>query len=179
MNSQNINAINNPAIFKFEGQYLVILWFFIVICILGFLGVAIIKRGVGFGGGMFLLISVSFILFITGLLLTGRSDVVVDDQGISRCLLGKTWQTIRWENARLITAFPVSGGRSYMARGFNIYPIVKPQFSLMPSGKMVFNDKVGDAPKLVELLNYYSSKHGIRIEIRDTLLGKLTQVNRL
>jgi hypothetical protein len=123
--------------------------------------------------------SISFVLLGGAVLLFGRSDVVTDDQGISRRLFGWTWQTVLWTNIRLITAFPVTGGYGYTARAFNIFPSVRPKVRLMPSGKMMFTDKMSDASRLVELLNHYASIHGIKIEIRDSLMGSLKPASRL
>jgi len=60
----------------------------------------------------------------------------------------------------------------YFARAFNIYPSIKPRLTLLPSGKMVFDDKVENAARLVELLNKYILQHGIAVEIANTFGGK-------
>lgn len=179
MNIQDDIAPGTQAIFEFKGKFLVLIWLCAVICITGFLGISLIMSGGSSGRVIFLLISCLFLFAVSGLLLHGRSDVVIDENGISRRLFDKTWQTIRWENVRLITAFPVSGGSGYKARAFNIFPVIKPRIRLFPSGKMFFDDKLENAPRLVELLNYYVIKYGIKTETRDSLLGKLTPSTHL
>jgi hypothetical protein len=70
-------------------------------------------------------------------------------------------------NVRLITGLPVSGGYGQAVRAYNLFPKVKPRFRLLPSGKMMFTDKVDNAPHLIELLNCYASKHGIEMKIEN------------
>jgi|SRR5579864_1549204 len=168
-------------VFHFKGQ----LYFLIAVYAIGglflFLGVAIEtgRHGaVTFGEAI---IFAAFLLFlIMGTMrFLDTSDIVVNDLGISRSILGWPWKTIQWENVRLITAFPVSGGPDYSARAFNIFPIVKPKIRLMPSGKIMFDDKVQNASALVDLLNQYVLKHGIKIETRDTLWSDRKPASRL
>jgi hypothetical protein len=168
-------------VFCFKGQLYFLIAAYAISGLFLFLGLAIEtgRQGtVTFGepimfGGFLLFSILGTISFLD------QSDIVVDDQGISRCILGWPWKKIRWDNVRLITAFPVSGGPGYSARAFNIFPIVKPQFRLLPSGKILFNDKVQNASTLVELLNQYALKHGIKIETRDTLWSDRKPTNRL
>jgi hypothetical protein len=175
----NDEASGASSAFSFAGQFLVMLWMCVVLCIVGLLGFTWIRQAGVAGGITFLVVSISFVLLIGFLLLAGRSDVLVDDQGISRRLFGWTWQTIQWGNVRLITAFPVFGGSGYTPRAFNIYPSVRPKVRVMPSGKMSFTDKMSDAPRLIKLLNQYASSHGIKIEVRDSLAGNLRAARRL
>jgi hypothetical protein len=167
--------------FRFAGRLLLILlWMCIALCFIGALTfIRVQQPGPTSDGITALFVSISFVLLVGTVLLFGNSDVVIDDRGISRRLFGWTWQTIRWTNIRLITAFPVSGGYGYTARGFNIFPSVAPTVRLMPSGKMWFTDKISDAPRLVELLNHYASSQSIKIEIRDSLVGGLKAASRL
>ena len=92
------------------------------------------------------------LLFGTTLGCLSQADINVDNQGISRVLWGWTWQSIRWDNTRLISAHPVIS-KGYSARVFTIFPKSKPRTRLMPSGKMVFTDKMKNATALVALLN--------------------------
>jgi hypothetical protein len=167
--------------FRFSGRLLAILiWMGIALCFIGTLTfIRVQQPGAPTGGITVLVMSISFVLLVGAVLLFGNSDVVIDEQGISRRLFGWTWQTVRWTNIRLITAFPVSGGYGYTARGFNIFPSVRPTVRLMPSGKMWFTDKISNAPRLVELLNHYASSQSIKIEIRDSLIGSLKSASRL
>lgn len=173
-------ADDKPVVFKIKGQIIALLW----LCFFNFLfGFALIKmiryEQITFSG-VFGIVTLLIVFWIIGvMIMTARSDVMIDDQGISRCFLGKIWRTIRWDNITLITAFPVSDGFGKITRAYNIFPIVKPHFSFNPSGKMTFSEYMTDTPKLVELLNHYVLKYDIKIEIRETLGGKLTPASRL
>jgi hypothetical protein len=157
----------------------VILWICVGFSLVGFIRLLRGRPPDDSGGMIFSVAWIAFVLLVGAVLLFGKSDVLIDDQGISRRLFGWTWLTIQWANVRLITAFPVSGGYGYSARAFNIFPTVKAAIRLMPSGKMAFTDKVSGAPRLVELLNHYASSHRINIEIRDSLMGGLKPASRL
>jgi hypothetical protein len=175
----NNEAPTGVKSFRFAGRLLVILWMCIALCFIGVLTFIRNRQPGATGGITVLVMSISFVLLVGAVLLFGRSDVVIDEKGISRRLFGWTWKTVHWPNIRLITAFPVTGGYGYTARAFNIFPSVRPTVRLMPSGKMMFTDKMSDAPRMVELLNYYASTNGIKIEIRDSLLGGLKAASRL
>src|SRR5208283_3414950 len=83
-----------------------------------------IRRGTGLGYVVFFLLLSLLLTAIVCIGIAGTSDIVIDNQGISRQLFSKTWQTIEWNNVRLITAFPVSGGYGYSVRAFNIFPLM-------------------------------------------------------
>lgn len=152
-----------------------------IACICTILGIVWIGReGAQSGAVSFLVISFSFIAIATGLLLTGQSDVVIDDRGISRRIFGRTWQTIRWDNVREIRVFLVKTVyEPNGVRAFAFYPQRKPKggFNLTPSGKLVFREKFEDMPKLIDLMNQYVSKHGLKIE--STIKNVKTPVTRL
>jgi hypothetical protein len=128
---------------------------------------------------VFMFVSFFWISFLAILGFFNQTDIAIDDDGLSRILWGHTWQTMRWDDVRLISAFPVSRGNGSTQRAFNIFPIVKPFPRLSPSGKIMFDDKIEDVSKLVELLNHYAQQRGIKIEVRDTVLGERQQVARL
>ncbi|HEY8100168.1 MAG TPA: hypothetical protein VIF82_05405 [Burkholderiaceae bacterium] len=177
------STLASPTIFKYGKWRLAIAWPLFVA--MGILTIFMINERyesasrVSISGVVIFSILTVFIGFISVIATLGSLDIFIDDQCICRQLFSMTLQTIRWDNIRLITAFPVSGGHGYTARAFNIFPIIKPRFGLQPSGKIFFDDKLENAPELVDLLNHYVSKHGIKIEIRDTLLGNLTSATRL
>jgi hypothetical protein len=150
-------------IFVFKGQTLVLAWLLATIGVLGFLGNLIARQNL-FKGSLFLLLTLTITLLVGALMLAGRSDVIIDDQGISRRIFGKTWQRMDWDNIRLIRAFPVSGGGGYSAQAYNIYPKVRPRFAVLPAGKMSFTDKMTNSTQFIEHLHRFASAHSIRIE---------------
>ena len=86
---------SEQEIFVFKGQTLVLAWLLATVGVLGFLGSLIARQDL-FKGGVFLLLTLTITLVVGALLLAGRSDVIVDDQGISRRLFGKIWQRMEW-----------------------------------------------------------------------------------
>jgi hypothetical protein len=128
---------------------------------------------------VFMFISFFWISFLAVLGFFNQTDIEIDDDGLSRILCGHVWQRMLWDDVRLISAFPVSRGNGSTQRAFNIFPIVNPTPRLSPSGKMMFNDKIENVSRLVELLNHHAQQHGIKIEVRDTVLGERKQVAKL
>lgn len=167
------------AVFKAKGTVLVVMWLCTLICYFGSFGVLMIVRGTVLSGVILLTTAFLFFLVIAIAIINGWSDVEIDNNTISRTIFGLTWQKIGWEDVRLITAFPVSGGYGYIVRAFNIFPKTRPRFRILPPGKMVINDKPGNATKMVDLLNYYSSMHAIDIKISKTIGGKLVSSTHL
>jgi hypothetical protein len=98
--------------------------------------------------------------FLGVIVIITASDVVVDDEGIARCLFGFTWKRIRWDNTRLITEFLVRGP-AVSTRGVNVFPIVKSRFRILPSGKISFTEEMERASELVQMMRQYASRHGI------------------
>jgi hypothetical protein len=129
-----------------------------------------------FGALVAMAILLLFFLTFGALVSLMRSDLVIDDQGITRILCGKTVQVIRWDNIKLIKAEPVNvPGLS--ARLFAIYRKVNPKFTLLRGTKV--DDRIQGAPRLVELLDSYATKHSIEIKVRTWPNGKLVQVDHL
>jgi hypothetical protein len=98
--------------------------------------------------------------FLGVVVIITASDVVVDDEGIARCLFGFTWKRIRWDNTRLITEFLVRTPYG-STRGVNVFPMVKSRFRILPSGKISFTEKMERAPELLQMMRQYASKYGI------------------
>lgn len=180
MNIQNSIATDAPVVFKCSRRENTGLFFsFVLICVWGFFIFNIIKQGGQSIGVVVFAIIFLFFLITGALIFAAGSDVVIKNDGITRCRFGKTWQTIRWDNVRLITAFPISDGQGHISKAFNVFPIVKPRYSLLPSGRMAFTDSMRESSKMIELLNHYASVYNINIEIKETLQGKFTPTSRL
>ncbi|HHY6931721.1 TPA: hypothetical protein ACV4T7_005701 [Burkholderia ambifaria] len=170
---------STPAVFEAKGSALMAVWLCAVVCIFGFFGSLLIMHGSVLSGVIFIASAFLFFGATAIAIINNWSDVEIDNRAISRRIFGSTWQIIDWENVRLITAFPVSGGYDHSARAFNIFPKTRPRFRLLPSGKMVFNDKLNNATKMIELINYYASIYGIDIKISKTIGGELDSATHL
>ncbi|MCA8205126.1 hypothetical protein LGM71_29235 [Burkholderia sp. AU33545] len=170
---------STPAVFKAKGAALMTVWLCAVVCIFGFFGSLLIRHGAVLSGVIFIASTFLFFGATAIAIINNWSDVEIDNKAISRRIFGSTWQKIDWENIGLITAFPISGGYGYAARAFNIFPKTRPRFRILPSGKMVFNDKLNNAPKMIDLLNHYASIYGIDIKISKTIGGRLDSATHL
>lgn len=133
----------------------------------------------GFGYGLII-----FMVFIPVICLAGfigilnLMGIVVDQRGISRIFLGKVWQSIEWENIKtikLFNRFSREDGR--YIRCFNIHPLKSAKFRFLPTGKIVFNEKMNDYEKFVEITNNYLRLHNIKIEC--IINGLYTVVNKI
>lgn len=62
------------------------------------LGVTWVIRQGWPGGSVFIILSLSFELFVGWALLLGLSDILVNDEGIRRVAYGICWQEMRWSD---------------------------------------------------------------------------------
>jgi hypothetical protein len=120
------------------------------------------------GSSTWILIFVALV-FVVGLAglnaVLSMSLIVVDNESISRSILGKRWQTIRWDNIERMRVFSViDPGISRTIRGFNIFPRAYPRLSLTPKGKMSFVERAEDMSELIEILNRIAKIYGIPVE---------------
>lgn len=156
---------SGPETFVFKGKLLVLAWLLACVAIFGFLG-DVVARQNPFEGGVFLVLTLAFTLLMGALILVDRSDVIVDEQAISRRLFGVIWQRMEWRNIRVIRTFHVSATGGYTAQAYNLYPKVKARFAFLPGGKMSFTDKMTNAPQFFGHLRRMASEYGINIESR-------------
>lgn len=120
------------------------------------------------------------LLVITIVSIFGSSDIIINDESISRRLFGKTWQTIRWDNVGYIQRFPLSNGYGGTFDVYSIHPKTKPESVFRPTGRLHFNKTgLNDSDKLIGLLNRYIQEHGIRVEVREKIGGKKELVTHL
>lgn len=120
---------------------------------------------------VFLIASSVFILLITWVLVASRSEVLIDDRGISRAIFGWIWQTIEWRNTKVIRSFPTSRGDGRVSRTFAVHPLTRPGFSLTLKGIMVFNERLDNFPELLALLNKYIRLNDIHVETSRVVFG--------
>lgn len=123
------------------------------------------------GGGLFLgvvLSLVAIILVPSGLGMVNRfSEIVIDDQGVSRRIFGRTLQAVRWEDVKIIKKFRIvsAGFYSRVVDSYSIYPLVKPTGVFVVTGSIGFSEGFENMEQLIGLLNYYICKHDIKVEI--------------
>lgn len=181
MNIQDSSATEMPNVFKYKWNEIIFFATLMLITLCLYALFISIKRGdETIGGLLFIGVMLLWLIVGSGIFLMGRSNILVDDKGISRRLWGKTWQHIEWGNIKLITAFPVLPlGQKSTQRSYNIYPAVKPFYIFTPGGKIFFDEKIEDAPKLIELLNFYILQYNIKVEIKNKPNEELFAVKTL
>lgn len=119
-----------------------------------------------------------FVLYEAVLLLGGASDIVVDDEGLSRRLYGWVWRRMRWDNMSRIKSFEVFDQRqSLIVTSYNIFPIAKARFRLHPSGVLRFAGIVEGIDDLLEIINRQASKRHILLQAHKG--GRITTVSQL
>lgn len=161
--------------FRYDGLALLVAWGIAVMLISIALATFALTHNGSHGtiirSVVFLIVSLAFVLSITWLLITSRSDLVIDDRGISRAIFGWTWQTIEWSNTKVIRSFPASRGDGHNSRTFAIVPLTKPGLSPTLKGIMVFNDRLDGFTELLALLNRYVSLNNIPVEKSTLVYG--------
>ena len=91
-------------------------------------------------------------LLVTVLVVRHQSPIVIDEERISRTLFGWKWQTISWDNVRLIRVLPFNSPALKMKfRTIRICPIARPRVRLSSSGAMMFTDEAIGADKMIGL----------------------------
>lgn len=153
--------MSNRRAFTFPGQtflFIILTVAFLWMCVLGLDAIRHHDKA-------FVAVSAAFsffILLIGTVTLVGRSDILIDDEIIARRLFGVTMQTLRWDNVRVVRAFPV-GGAGAAQRGINILPKVAVKGNLYPMSKISF---VGDPSnkELSSALNHQIKMHSIDVQ---------------
>lgn len=169
---------NERIVFEFGGKVSALIGLAVLLTLLGAMGVfSLIKGEPGFPTAF--LCSSLFFLLVFGLLVLSRSDVVLTDTGIARCLWGWTWMEFGWEDIERIIEFPASNGRGKYVRALNIFPRSKPKVRFTPSGKMFFTLDMRHAADLIGRLNHFVSAYHIDLAVRETPLGDSRTATRL
>jgi hypothetical protein len=169
---------NERITFEFDGKVAALIGLAVLLVLFVLLGVfAMIKGESGFPAA-FLCFSL-FSLLIFGLLVLSRSDIVLSEKGMARCLWGWTWKEIDWEGIERIVEFPASNGRGKYIRALNISPRAKPKLRFTPSGKMFFTLDMRDPAGLIDRLNHFIDNYHIDLVVRETPFGEPKKATRL
>ena len=162
-----------PAVFKYKHFALNLIGGCIVAFVFGWgtsyaLLLDAIRRGTSLGYALLLSFLSLFLTAFVCIAIVGSSDIIIDDQGISRRLFGKVWRTIHWDNIKIIKTFHVvaQGFRPKSVRAFTIYPTIAPIGWSYLSGSIGFTESFANVEQLIELINHYVSKHNIKIEVK-------------
>ena len=170
-------SVMSPRIFKFKGFFpaFTVLIFFITLWV--FFAVLIPITGGGFGGTIACLGVAVFLLFLGGIFLVSKSDIVVDESRITRVLFGKTLQTVEWTDVQRIVVYPVrAAGVSRNVTAYNIFAL-SALGERKRSRKIYFNNQSTDLTELVSLINKIILER--RIKVEHVSNGRTTVTNSL
>ncbi len=180
MSNHSDDSRRKSSVFKFEGQGYLLIAVSLISGLFLFLGFAIEtgRNGPASSGELIVIGGFLLFFFMGILILRQQSAIVIDEQGISRCLWGWKWQTIRWDNIRVIKVSPYFHPVvKKMVRVFRIYPSVPPRFRFFPAGGMAFVGLAVKMSELIEIMNDYVARHKIKIETLEN--GISTSVSHL
>lgn len=179
MNKQVVDhLVTAPAAFKFKKLHSFCAWL-VVVTVMFFFAAIVGTTREGYITGLWVISLFILPFWLIGVIgIAGLSDIVIDDNGIRRSFSGRVWQVIRWDNIMSIKTFDsFDRDARKMTRGFNIYPLTKPYFRFLPSGKMVFGERMERSSEFIALMNKYISTYDIKIE--STVGGVKTFPNKL
>jgi hypothetical protein len=153
--------LSDRHVFSFEGQALICVFLGGVLVLGGLLGgIVFSQEGLS---GMLVVAGMALPFLIVGpIALVGKSQLLIDDEKISRRLFGVVIQTLRWDNVRLVRSFPQGVGGT-MRRGVNILAKKAVKGNLYPISRIVFIENPENA-ELISVLNHYVNLYGIEVE---------------
>ena len=161
-----------PVVFKYKNFVLL----FIAACLFVVMGWVFsclllkdaIARETGLGYGVLQSLLSLFLTVVFCTAIAGSSDIIIDENGISRRIFGKVWRTIQWGNIKIVKTFHVIalGFRSKRIRAFVVCPSSVPSGWSYLSSRITFTENFVNVEQLIELINHYISKHNIKIEVQ-------------
>jgi hypothetical protein len=155
---------SSPKIFKFKGLLpaLTALTLVVLACLVS--AVAILATGGASSSVVFFIGITVFFVFLGLIFLVSKSDLVIDDSGISRSLAGKQIQNIPWKCVQRVTTYPVRGAG--VRRGVTAYNIFASSSARSDTRtrKIYFSDQSVDIVGLIDAMNVYITKYQIKVE---------------
>ena len=106
-------------------------------------------------------------------------DIVVSDDGVSKCFCGKRLQYIKWDEVKLIRKYTISDGAGNFSKAYNVCTDCEKCARFGLSGKIAFREDIKDSKVLINIINQYIVKYQIKVEMRDSLKGEFTSTNQL
>lgn len=162
----NSDLKNEPAIaFKFKYKlFFAALMALIVSLLLSGSIVGYLRQGTGFGMLIVAFVISLFCVFVSLLVFIGRSDILIDDTGITRVLFGKIIRRISWNNVSLVRISPLSRWDSRkQVSAYNIFASSKDATSPR-TRRIYFGDYGVEVNELISVMNFYISKYKIPVE---------------
>ena len=160
-----INSNNLPSIrFKFQQRIAATIAFAPSILLIVFFAViAVVRHQFSYEFFIFLWLVSFLYLFFGVLILTQKSDVLVNCNGISRFLFNKVWQSIVWNDIAVIREFSIISNNKVL-RGIHIFFPKVPFFRFTLGKKIVLSEDIDNFEALVDILNCYVLKYKLKVE---------------
>lgn len=153
-----------PYIYKFKGRFLALLVCGLMASLLVVFAVLIARQGDGVAGVIFFLAGALFFLLIGGVFFIGKTNIVIDDESISRTIFGRRFKTIQWKDIERISVFTVRGGGvSANVTGYNIITS-RNKSNLSNTKKIFFSNQGNNLSELLEHMNVYIDRFNIKAE---------------
>ncbi len=162
----NSDLKNEPTIaFKFKYKLLFAALVVLIVSILlsGSI-VGYIRQGTGLGMLIIAFVMSLFCVFVSFLVFIGRSDVLIDNTGITRVLFGKIIRRINWDNVKLVRVSPLSRWDSRkQVSAYNIFASSRNATSPR-TRRIYFGDYGVDVHELISVINFYINEYKIPVE---------------
>lgn len=156
--------IATPYVYKFKGRLPALFLCGLMIGLLVVFAVLIVDQGDGVGVAFFFLAGAFFFLLIGGVFFIGKTNIVVDDESISRTIFGKPFKIIQWRDIERITVFPVRGaGVSPNVTGYNVIAS-RDGSDLSNTKKIFFSNQGNDLSDLIECMNICITRFNVKVE---------------
>jgi hypothetical protein len=169
--------MNEPTVFKCNTR----IWFTFSLTLVVFFSSAYIsfiveQQGSLFKGLAILFCGILMCTFSVLISINQQSDLVINDQSISKSLFGKTWRSVEWKNVREIHIGLVPRFSKPPVKCCWIYPSLESR-SGTKCGVISIGYERKDIVALLEVINHYISKYDIKIQSR--IPGDGTFITRL
>jgi len=152
-----------PQTFRFKGFLLTFVLFVLYIILCVFLAIVVSIQGGGLGGVLTCLGIAAFTSLLGWIFLVGKSDIVIDENAISRVFLGKNLQSIEWSDVQRIVVFPIRGpGVSRNVNSYNVIEKTSGKKKILR--KIYFVDQYTDLTELIRVMNFFIAKYNIKVE---------------
>jgi hypothetical protein len=153
-----------PYVYKFKGRFPALIVCGLMTVLLVVFAGLIASQGGGVGVAIFFLVGALFFLLIGGVFFIGKTNIVIDNESISRTILGKRFKVIQWKDIERITVFPVRGAAvSSNVTGYNIVTS-RNGSNLSNTKKIFFSSQGNDLFDLLECMNIYIARFNIKAE---------------
>jgi len=156
---------NSSRKFIYRTPFAALFILIVILCFSAFFTTAEVVASDYSGGFAFFLFATIFFLFLGAHWIAGWSDIIIDERGISRSILGMSWRVIKWEDIRFILireSFDPNARKKF--KFYEINSISKPKSEILSGAKMTISERMEQPREFIELINKYISKYNIKVE---------------